>query len=230
MLRTICGIDVEITRKSVKNITIRVNRAGQVFMTVPHGVAQSAADGFFVSKIGWIRNRIDKAIVPLEAADLDGREIFFFGYPVKIAISGSDGAVSAKDGVLTVGAEGFSAKRTAALIDVFLSRELSVRAEDYFRKWIAATGLAPQGVKIKKARSRWGSCNVVTKEITLSSFLADLPEFCLDYVVLHELAHLTYADHGAGFRMFLTHYMPEWKSVRAYMNKNGERMRFEYRI
>jgi predicted metal-dependent hydrolase len=53
---------------------------------------------------------------------------------------------------------------------------------------------------------QWGSCNVHTGEIRISIRLADHPTWVLDYVLVHELAHLVHADHSAAFKALVDQY------------------------
>jgi len=53
---------------------------------------------------------------------------------------------------------------------------------------------------------QWGSCNVQTGEIRISIRLADHPTWVLDYVLVHELAHLVHADHSAAFKELVDQY------------------------
>jgi predicted metal-dependent hydrolase len=55
-------------------------------------------------------------------------------------------------------------------------------------------------------RRQWGSCNVHTGEIRISRRLADYPSWVLDYVLVHEMAHLVHADHSPAFRDLVAHY------------------------
>jgi predicted metal-dependent hydrolase len=55
-------------------------------------------------------------------------------------------------------------------------------------------------------RSRWGSCSITSAEIRISTRLADLPSWVLDYVLVHELAHLVEARHGPAFDALVARY------------------------
>ena len=107
----------------------------------------------------------------------------------------------------------FYAKKTdsdslKAQYEKFLKEILILKAKEYFAKWEKITGLKSTSLTIRKTVSRWGSCNSLTGAINLSLYLACLPEFCLDYVILHELCHLKYANHGEYFKRELDKYMP----------------------
>lgn len=64
---------------------------------------------------------------------------------------------------------------------------------------------------------RWGSCSVQDKAIRISDRVRGMPEFVLDYVLLHELTHLLHAGHGAGFWAHLTGY-PQLERARGFLD------------
>ena len=82
---------------------------------------------------------------------------------------------------------------------------------DFIELWSNKTSLFPASLKIKKMRSRWGSCNYIKKSITLNLELIKQKESFIEYVVLHEIAHLAHPNHGKGFHAFLKNHMPDYK-------------------
>ena len=75
-----------------------------------------------------------------------------------------------------------------------------------------------QEFRTKYMRTKWGTCNTREKRIWLSTKLAEKSPECIEYVVLHEICHLRYADHGPGFKAMLDAYMPDWKERRRRLN------------
>ena len=65
---------------------------------------------------------------------------------------------------------------------------------------------------VRKMRSKWGVCNTKTKELKFSLFLVFQPLDNIDYVVLHEIAHLYRAAHDKKFYAFIERFMPDYKS------------------
>ncbi len=65
-------------------------------------------------------------------------------------------------------------------------------------------------------RRQWGSCNPHSGEIRLSRRLADYPTWVLDYVIVHELAHLVHADHSPAFRALVDRY-PRAERARGFL-------------
>jgi predicted metal-dependent hydrolase len=65
-------------------------------------------------------------------------------------------------------------------------------------------------------RSRWGSCSIASGDIRISTRLADCPGWVLDYVLVHELAHLVVADHGPRFDRLVARF-PKAERARGYL-------------
>ena len=76
-------------------------------------------------------------------------------------------------------------------------------------------GLRPAGITITGARTRFGSCSS-KRRISFSFRLMQYPPEAIDYVVVHELAHLRHMNHSAQFYA-LIEYMPDYKARRALL-------------
>ena len=131
-------------------------------------------------------------------------------YPEKIVMS----APSGTDAAL----------RRAAL-DKLLKVGLSKRLAERFQVFEELTGLHPTSVIIRDMHTRYGTCNTKTGRIAISLTLAAKPPVCVDYVILHELSHLRYPDHGALFKAHLDSYMPNWRKIKKLLNSTPENMR-----
>lgn len=131
-------------------------------------------------------------------------------YPEKIVMS----APSGTDAAL----------RRAAL-DKLLKVGLSKRLAERFPVFEELTGLHPTSVIIRDMHTRYGTCNTKTGRIAISLTLAAKPPVCVDYVILHELSHLRYPDHGALFKAHLDRYMPHWREIKKLLNSTPENTR-----
>ena len=72
------------------------------------------------------------------------------------------------------------------------------------------------GVKLMK--TRWGSCNVQAKRIWINLELAKKSTRCLDYIIVHEMAHLLERGHNAKFYAYMDRFSPNWKIIKAELN------------
>ena len=91
------------------------------------------------------------------------------------------------------------------------------------QKYTAQMRVQPSKIVYKPTISRWGSCSRKTGVICFSTYLLLLPEFCVEHVVVHELAHLIEANHGPKFHALMDCYFPRWKEARKVtrMTMNG---------
>lgn len=74
--------------------------------------------------------------------------------------------------------------------------------------WSEQMGLVPTGLKITAAKTRYGSCSG-KNSLCFSCFLMRSPEAAIDLVVVHELCHIRFKNHGPQFYALLSHYLPD---------------------
>lgn len=79
---------------------------------------------------------------------------------------------------------------------------------DYFAKIM---GVKPTGIKITSAEKRFGSCNA-KNSICYSWRLMQYPAEAIDYVVVHELAHIKHKNHGKEFYRLIENFLPDYKN------------------
>ena len=82
----------------------------------------------------------------------------------------------------------------------------------------ALMGLVPTGITITGAEKRFGSCSPKNR-ICFSWRLMQYPEEAIDYVVVHELAHIRHKNHGPDFYACVAQVMPDWKERRELLKK-----------
>lgn len=79
-------------------------------------------------------------------------------------------------------------------------------------------GLAPAGIKITKAQKRFGSCSSKNR-LCFSYRLMQYPQAAIEYVVVHELAHIVHKNHGSNFYALIKSVMPDYKKRDALLKK-----------
>lgn len=99
-----------------------------------------------------------------------------------------------------------------------LRAEVRPAIERLMDHWVSRMGVPRPVWKTRIMRTRWGSCNAATASITLNLDLARRPERLLEYVVVHELAHLREAHHGPAFVALMDAHLPDWRVRRAELN------------
>ena len=102
------------------------------------------------------------------------------------------------------------------LIDV-MRWEAKVYLPKRLKELAVKHGFKYENVSIKNASTRWGSCSSVNN-INLNLHLMRVPEYLIDYVLLHELAHTVVKNHGEKFWLLLEHCYPNCKKADKEMN------------
>lgn len=95
--------------------------------------------------------------------------------------------------------------------------QLFVRAKQLQRKYLSE-GPLPESVSWStQQRQRWGSCTPLDGAIRLSSRMQDMPQYVIDYVLVHELAHLSHSNHGPEFNALVARF-PDAERACAYLD------------
>ena len=93
---------------------------------------------------------------------------------------------------------------------------LRKEAKEYIPKRVKyfadLTGLVPAGISITSAKTRFGSCSAKNR-LNFSLYLMLYSKKAVDYVVLHEICHIAYKNHGGEFYGLIARYMPDYKEV-----------------
>lgn len=107
----------------------------------------------------------------------------------------------------------------AALVPALSARALR-RIRERIGYFLPATGGRPGRITVRAQKSRWGSCSS-KGNLSFNWKLILAPTGCLDYVVVHELCHLTEFNHSPRFWKLVEGCMPDYRVWREYLKKNG---------
>lgn len=92
-------------------------------------------------------------------------------------------------------------------------------------QWAEILGVTPAGITLTNAATRWGSCGA-NRRVCFSIRALALPERCLEYVVVHELAHLVEHNHSARFYAVVERALPDWRERTAEIREFERTHRF----
>ena len=214
-------IEVELVRKSVKNINLSILPPdGRVRVSAPHFVPEARIREFIQAKADWIREkRADMSTRQREKCEYkEGDTLYVFGTPYRLSLSPASkrGSVTLYEGEIVIGAA--NGEEAEYYYNEFLRKELFREIGFLLPIWEERTGLHPSSWSIKNMSTRWGSCNTETKKIWFSLGLGRKTSDCIEYVILHELCHLRERGHGERFRALMDEYMPAWRTIKHKLN------------
>lgn len=218
---SIGNTEVIINRKKVKNLSIRVlPPEGLVKLTVPLRMKEEEALSFVRSKEAWIRKQQQKlkGIVfnrPLTYSDGEIHYLFGKEYVMRIIESQGREGVNIKDNILRLSVKNNSSTETRErLMENWYRQNLEKNVPELIRKWEPVMKVKVKEFRIRKMKTRWGTCNISKKRIWLSLMLAKRRPALVEYIVVHEMVHLLEAGHNKRFYSLMDHFLPQWKELR----------------
>ena len=211
----------EIHRKKVKNINLRIKPNLEVYISVPMNLHRDYIENFIRSKEEWIKSVLKKVEnVKEKQKDFEyktGEIHKFLGKEYNLIVkTGNFNAVSLKNNIrpneiiLTINENIFEN----------IDEKKKIMEKWYFEnaKKLFLQFMNVKKVAIKPMKTRWGSCNYVKRYINLNTELIKRTPFEIEYVILHELTHLKYPNHGRGFYNYIERYMPNYKVAEKMLN------------
>lgn len=212
-----------------KRIAIRIGRDGSVTVLLPPRALLREAEAAVRLRADWIRTHTQRALAAPHVCPLryvEGEYHWYRGERYRLVLTEDDTKTRKK----TFAVEPVYLENTRYLhmrlscispssvhrhlflwyrqkMEQLVNERLDVLCADI--PWLAAR----PPFSIRTMRRRWGSCSG-RGELTLNTQLIKVPPFCLDYVILHELAHLKEHNHSKRFYAVLDDLLPDWRRER----------------
>ena len=220
----------EVHRKKVKNINLRIKPNMEIYISVPMNLYRDYIENFIRSKEGWIKSvlkKVEDVKEKQKGFEYKTGEIHkFLGKEYNLTVkTGSFNGVNLVNNeknpniILTVNENIFeNADEKKKVMEKWYFENAKKLFPQFMEKWLKILDEHVEKVAIKPMKTRWGSCNYVKKYINLNTELIKRTPFEIEYVVLHELTHLKYPNHGKGFYNYVERYMPNYKIAEKMLN------------
>ncbi len=217
---------IEVVRKDIKNVHLSVYPPdGRVRIAAPRRMKLDTIRVFGVGKLAWIREQQQKlAAQPRETRPefVERESHYVWGRRYLLNIVQDDGLqrVELKHNRIVLHVRpGTTVERRAELMAHWRRQLLREEATKLVANWQKRLGVTANRLLIQSMKTQWGSCNPKTRNIRLNTELSKKPKQCLDYIILHELAHLLVPNHGDDFLKLLGSNLPHWRSIRRHLNE-----------
>lgn len=217
--------DYKIIFSGRRSISIVIRSDKEVVVRAPYGASTKVIEKFIREKEEWIKKHIKKYsdTIQLNSSKkyIDGEKYLFLGRELTLRIRNSlFPSIRQTDDILEAETDGKEG-RVKMLIDRWYKKE----AEKIFSEKLNEIlikhkdqDFSPAHFVVRKLKSRWGSCTSKGK-ITINIELVKLDECFIEYVILHELCHLKYHNHGKEYYRLLEALMPDYKAIRKQLRK-----------
>lgn len=221
---TISGIPIEVCKKNIKNMHLYVKPPnGFVTVSAPLTMSDDAIERFVRTKASWIKKQVakfDSQARQSEREYVSGETLYVWGkqYYLQIKFGSKNTLVLTGDkAILTVSKESTPQQREN-FVREWYPEQLKAEITRLLPKWEKITDSQATGWQTKYMTTRWGTCNTKTGKIWLNLQLAKKTPECLEYVILHELVHLTEKNHNERFILLMDKFMPMWREVKTKLN------------
>lgn len=223
---TVSGIVVEVVRKDIKNLHVGVYPPdGRVRVAAPLLVDDEAVRLAVITRLDWVKRQRARfqAQERQSAREYVDRESHYFQgrrYLLKVIEVDGPSKVVLRNSTMELHVPtGVDTERRERVLSQWYRRELRASAAPLVEKWSDRLGVDVAEVRIKRMRTKWGSCNPQAKRVWLNLELAKKPPHCLEYVVVHEMMHLLEKSHNATFQALMDEHMPQWRLYREELNR-----------
>ena len=218
----VSGIPIEIVRKDIKNLHVGVYPpCGRVRVAAPLRLDDEAIRLALVSRLAWIRRQqvsFEQQERQSEREMVTGESHFFQGRRYRLDVVTHDGPafVCLQNNTtmqMRIRTHSDAASRVA-LLQQWYRQTLRKQVPALLTKWEPRVNVSVAEVRIKKMKTRWGSCNATARRLWLNLELAKKPIVCLEFILLHEMIHLLERHHNERFLQLMDSLMPAWRSAR----------------
>lgn len=219
-------LSIEVTWKAVKNVHLSVHPPdGRVTLVAPSETRLEVARAYAISRLGWIREQQQRfaeqareeprRFVERESHYLWGRRRL-----LKIVErEAKPGVVLDHKRITLIVRPGSDRQKKAEVIHAWHKALLHGVVPDLIAQWEPKLGVRVNGYFLQRMKTRWGSCNHVAGHIRLNTELVKKPKDLLEYVVVHEMAHLIEPTHSERFLALLDRHYPTWREARMELNE-----------
>ena len=179
---------------------------------------------FAISRLPWIKRQQRKVQAQEREAPrdyIDRESHYLWGKRYLLSVVERDAAPGIDRQhqriVLSV-RPGTTTERREELLDAWYREQVKTAVPPLLQKWEALMNVKSSKVFVQRMKTNWGSCNPASHAIRLNTDLAKKPPECLEYIVVHELAHLIEPSHNARFVSVMNLFMPKWQHRRDELN------------
>jgi hypothetical protein len=219
-------ITADVVLKDIKNIHLSVYPPnGRVRISAPLRMDIDTIRVFAISRLGWIKQQQKKfqeqeRETPREYLNLESHYVWGKRYLLKVIESEETPTVELKHKKMVLSVRpGTDDKKKQAIIDAWYREQLKNAVPPLIAKWEPLLGVKVERFFVRRMKTKWGSCNYKARNIRLNTELAKKPQECLEYVIIHEMAHLLEPTHNSRFVMLMDRFMPKWQFYRDKLNQ-----------
>jgi predicted metal-dependent hydrolase len=224
---TLGDISVDVLFKDIKNLHLSVHPpTGRIRIAAPQCMKIDAVRLFAISKIEWIRRQQERFLgqdreTSREYLERESHYLWGRRYLLKVLEKETTRGVELAHRTIFLYVRSDAGQdQRKDIVSLFYRDQLRAAVPSLLKKWQPIVGVRVDKFYVRHMKTKWGSCNPRTRSIRLNTELAKKPAHCLEYVVVHELAHMLEPRHGHKFVQLMNNFIPEWRHRRDELNSH----------
>jgi predicted metal-dependent hydrolase len=217
------NIEIEVEYKSIKNTHLAVYPPdGRVHVSAPDYLGENDVRSYVLSKWDWIlkqREAIANTARQTERLFVSGENHYLFGtrYRLRIEDSTTASEIQLQGNIMHL--KLYRSANPQTVMYEYYRTLLKDTLSELIAKWSKELSINDFTWQIKIMKTQWGSCTVKSRNLLFNLELARVPKECIEYIVVHELTHLTVPSHNRLFETLMTQRLPHWRDRRQQLNE-----------
>ncbi|MBK9293903.1 MAG: M48 family metallopeptidase [Oligoflexia bacterium] len=219
-------ITIDVIQKDIKNVHLSVNPPhGNVRISAPISMSFDAIRAFAIDKLVWIKSERKKFLAqerePVrEFLDRESHYVWGKRYMLEIVEVDETPSVELKHSQLVLKVRpGTDRSKMRSLLDEWYREKIKAAVPELVAKYSNRLKVSIDRLFVQDMKTQWGGCNPSRNNIRLNTDLARKSPEYLEYVVLHEMAHLLEPTHNDRFTAIMDAQMPNWRQYRDELNR-----------
>jgi len=219
-------ITADVVFKDIKNVHLSVYPPdGKVRISAPCRMSLDTIRVFAISKLAWIKQQQKKLQeqereTPREYLERESHYVWGKRYLLTISESDEAPGIELRHSRMVLRVRpGTDEEKRQLIVEAWYREQIRKAVPPLIALWEPFLGVRVGRFFVQRMKTRWGSCNPGNSSIRLNTELAKKPRECLEYIVVHEMAHLLEPIHSARFVALMDRFMPDWRLRRNQLNQ-----------
>ncbi|MGE6777086.1 M48 family metallopeptidase [Vreelandella titanicae] len=218
-------IHIAVTRKAVRNVHLSVHPPeGRVTLVAPANTRLEVARAYAISKLSWIRSQQSKLQqqdreTPRQFIKRESHYLWGRRYLLNVEEKEARPNIKLDHKRITLRVRPDSSpEKRAQVMHEWHKRLLHEAVPPLIQRWESKLEVTVNRYYLQRMKTKWGSCNHRAGNIRLNTELVKKPRDLLEYIIVHEMAHLIEPTHNERFIALLDQHYPGWREARSELN------------
>ena len=219
-------VSITVTRKDIKNVHLTVHPPnGRVTLAVPTNTRLEVARAYAISKLVWIleqQRKLECQARETPRQFIERESHYVWGRRYLMTVDYQDvkpTVVLSNKRITLIVRPNSSTEKRAEVMHEWHKSLLHEVVPPLVQKWERKLKVSVSGYFLQRMKTKWGSCNHSVGNIRLNTELVKKPKDLLEYVIVHEMAHLIEPTHSERFIAILEEHYPSWREARVELNE-----------